>query len=111
MRKQRYEDNATRSADVPERFDLITPEGDRALARRFALGAVRHGDNNWMGGGSEFIKTTINHLRAHLTSLLAGDKSDEHTAAVVWGAHALCWFRERKPKEFARAIRELRGLK
>lgn len=47
----RFAGGATRSQkDV--RYDLIPPEAEEALARRYALGAMKHGANNWKLGGA-----------------------------------------------------------
>ena len=43
--KQQFEGGATRTVKS-ERYDLIPPEAEAALARRFGLGAQRHGEGN-----------------------------------------------------------------
>lgn len=109
-KKSPFENGSTRSAKL-ERFDLIPPEAEVAAARRFGLGSTKHGEGNWKGGGVAFIKATICHLKAHVASLTQNDPAsyeDSDTDAIVWNAMALCWFRERKPKEFAQALQELR---
>src|SRR5579862_3912472 len=90
-RKTAYEGSATRS-EKAERYDLVPPESIDAIARRIGLGVPKHGENNWRGGGVEFIKATINHLHAHLSALLKGDESDSHLDAVTCNAAFLCWF-------------------
>jgi len=95
----------------PERFDLIPPEAERVVARRFGLGAKKHGEDNWKKGGKEFIKACLNHLKAHTASLVEHDPmthDDDDVGAIIWNAMALAYFRERKPKEFALAFSELR---
>lgn len=105
-----YESNATRSVK-DERYDLIPPEILTALARRFALGASKHGEDNWKSGGAEFIRSCINHLFAHYVSLLTNgqDHGDDDVGAMIWNAGVLAWFREHKPEEFARAMTLMRG--
>jgi hypothetical protein len=109
--KQQFEGGATRTVKL-ERYDLIPPEAEAALARRFGLGAQRHGESNWKHGGVEFIKATINHMKAHFNSILDGRGRDDALLqddldALIWGAAALCWFNERKSSELGLALLEL----
>lgn len=108
--KATYESNATRSVKS-ERYDLIPPEILIALAQRFALGASKHGENNWKSGGAEFIRSCLNHLFGHYVSLLTNgvDHNDDDVAAMIWNAGVLAWFREHKPEEFAKAVALMRG--
>ena len=103
--KTTFEGGSTRSAKL-ERYDLIPPEIDEALAQRFGLGAQKHGDRNWQGGGAAFISSCLNHLRAHYVSLLRHGPfhSDDDIAAMIWNAGVLAWFREHKPEEFCHAL-------
>lgn len=108
--KERFEGGSTRSVKF-ERFDLIPPEIDEVLAQRFALGALKHGENNWQQGGADFIKGCINHLRAHTVSLLKNGPfhSDDDIAAMTWNAGVLAWFRAHKPEEFLKALGKTEG--
>lgn len=103
--KQSFEGGATRSVKA-ERYDLIPPEIDEVLARRFALGASLHGENNWKGGGAEFIAACLNHLRAHYVSLVKNGPlhTDDDIGAMTWNAGVLAWFRVHKPDEFLKAL-------
>lgn len=108
--KEAFEGGATRSEKL-ERFDLVPPEADILTARRFGLGAKKHGAGNWKNGGVEFIKATINHLKAHTASLLINDPvtyEDDDLGGILWGGAALAWFRERKPTQYRQALWELR---
>ncbi len=107
--KTAFEGGATRSTKR-ERYDLIPPEAEAAYARRLALGAELHGEGNWKHGGKDFIKATINHLKAHIVSLLSRDSTasaESDTDAIVWNAGALAYFAKRKPAEFSQALEEL----
>lgn len=106
--KTAFEGGSTRSKKN-ERYDLIPIEIDEALAQRFGLGSETHGENNWKGGGADFIKGCLNHLRAHYVSLLTHGPfhSDDDIAAMTWNAGVLAWFRKHKPEEFLRAIADL----
>ena len=95
--KESFEGGATRSV-VRERYDLIPAAALSALARRLALGAEKHGANNWKGGGPEFVTATKNHLARHLALYLDGDTSDEHLDAIICNAAFLCHFRELEKK-------------
>lgn len=121
--KEKFEGGATRSKKL-ERYDLIPPEADLAMATRFGIGALVHGEGNWKSGGVEFIKAVINHLRGHLSSLLADEPPladaeynhpkvlfearDWDTDAITCNAAMLNWFRIHKPIEFCQALNELR---
>lgn len=103
--KTAFEGGSTRSAKL-ERYDLIPPEIDRALALRFGLGAIKHGDDNWKSGGVGFIRSCLNHLRGHYVSLLTNgpDHDDDDVGAMIWNAGVLAWFRKHKPAEFREAL-------
>jgi hypothetical protein len=89
---------STRSV-MTERYDLISPVGLRRLARRYAVGAEKHGERNWERGQKAGV--VINHMLKHLNDFSAGDRSDDHLAAVAWGAFALMHFQEHCPEMFA----------
>jgi hypothetical protein len=91
------EGGSTRSV-LNERFDLIPKEAVAALARRLALGAKAHGENNWRAGGVEFRKATINHLMKHLLDYIEhGNANDDNTAAIICNAAFLCHFEAKNP--------------
>ena len=97
MENKSYEGGATRS-NMKERYDLIPKEAIDAIARRLALGAERHGENNWKQGGPEFRKATINHLMKHLLNYMkSGNADDANTDAIICNAAFLCYFEERVP--------------
>lgn len=106
--QQVYEGSATRTVKK-ERYDLIPPEADDAIARRIGMGVARHGENNWRGGGMEFIKATINHMRAHTSALLKGNRSDNDLDAIICNAAFLCWFRDNRPEHYEAALQSLRS--
>lgn len=106
--KKKFENEATRS-DTLARYDLIPPQGYHKTALRFGLGAVKHGDENWKGGGVKFIRATIGHLQWHISKLILGhDISDDHLGAIGWAQAALAWFEDNKPKEYKRALEMMR---
>ena len=92
-----FEGGATRSVQTM-RFDLIPSTALRALARRLALGAKKHGERNWEQGGEEFRKATISHLIAHLQEYMEhGDAIEANTDAIICNAAFLCFFESRTP--------------
>jgi hypothetical protein len=103
--KTTFEGGSTRSAKM-ERFDLIPAEAQIANARRFGLGARKHGARNWQGGGAEFIAETISHLEGHVASLKMNGPfhADDDIGAAITNASMLAWFRAHKPDEFLKAL-------
>lgn len=92
-----YPSGASRSADVEGiRYDLLPSVALRRLAARYGLGAVRHGDRNWEGGMP--ASDTANHALDHFFRWLSGDRSEDHLAAVAWGAFALMFYEEKRPE-------------
>lgn len=107
--KQAYEGGATRTV-MEARYDLIPPEAIQAMALRWGLGAIKHGEGNWKSGGVAFIKACFNHLQKHLQIELCewrDDFKDDDLGAVLWGAGALKWFQINKPAEYKQALEEL----
>ena len=88
------------------RFDLIPPAGLRALAERYGIGAIIHGDTNWLKGIP--FSACIYHMQEHLERFKAGHEEErtivpkdgsspftitegdmENLAAIAWGAMAM----------------------
>jgi len=86
-------------------MELIPGEALRALGRRLALGAEKHGENNWRAGGEEFRKATIGHLLAHLADYVErGNAKDANTDAIICNAAFLCHFEDQLPFKGAPAV-------
>lgn len=60
---KQFEGGATRTFAF--RYDLVPQAAVRGIARRFTIGAQKHGENNWRNGGKEFRKATLAHLIKH----------------------------------------------
>ena len=107
MQKAVFEGGATRSA-MSERYDLIPKEAMAALARRLGLGAEKHGENNWRGGGADFRKATICHLMKHLLDYMEnGNANDANTDAIICNAAFLCHFEAQErfnPRALPKAV-------
>lgn len=91
-----FDTGAVRSSDVDHlAYHLISPIGLRRLAERYHKGDVNYPPYNWCLG----IPATnvINHLMAHLEKYRAGDRTDDHLAAIAWGAFTLMHSEEMRP--------------
>lgn len=83
-----FSTGAVRSKDADDlRYDLIPPGPLKRLARRYAIGAAKYGDHNWLRGFP--AGDVFKHLMKHLEAYRAGDREDDHLAAVAWGVFAL----------------------
>jgi hypothetical protein len=92
-----FEGGATRTAKK-DRRELIPKSAIDALGRRLALGADKHGENNWRRGGEEFRKATLNHLLDHIFDYIEnGNTTDSNTDAIICNAAFLCEYEERNP--------------
>ena len=73
----------------PGRFDLIPEAAIVAAARRFELGAKKHGENNWRKGERDdaFRRLRVGHIIEHSFAYLEhGNANDDNTGAIMWGA-------------------------
>lgn len=102
---------ATRSEKAPA-YDMIPPEGLRRIARRFALGAEKHGAHNWKrsleteADAAAFCREAYNHMLEHALKLASGEcPEDDHLGAIGWAVVALAHV-ERK---FMKRWTELQG--
>jgi len=100
-----YPSGANRSSrDGKGRFDLISPLALTRLARHYENGAREHGERNWEGGFP--ISRCVDSALRHLSQYLAGDRSEDHLAAVAWQMFCALHFEEqivlgRLPAELA----------
>ena len=69
------------------RYDLISQIGLLRLAQLYQRGAEKYGDDNWQKG-SPFRRTFAAMFR-HMLQWAAGDRSEDHLAAVAWNAFTL----------------------
>jgi len=61
---------------LTERYDLLCPAFERAVAAAAAEGAQKYSDDNWTKGMP--LSTIINHTIAHLNSFRRGDCTEDH---------------------------------
>jgi hypothetical protein len=78
------------------RWDLIPIEALKREAILLTKGAETYGERNWELG-QPFSRTYESLLR-HLMQWREGDRSEDHLAAVVFGANMLMTFEERIKK-------------
>ncbi len=85
--------SGAKSTERQPRFDLIPLEAQTREAERMGHGADRHGENNYQKGKDDpaFIRDRINHLIAHALKYAAGDRADDHLAAIRCNAGMLIW--------------------
>jgi len=82
---------------MAHRFDLIPREANEALSRRLALGAEKHGENNWKRGGEAFRRATVNHLLNHIYDYIEnGNALEANTDAIICNAAFLCTIEAKK---------------
>lgn len=82
-----FNTGAARSKVDNVRLDLVSPISNLFKAQRYALGAVKRGEHNWRKGMP--YSAIVNHMLLHLHLYMIGDRSDDHLAAVEWGAAAM----------------------
>ena len=75
-----------------QRYDLIPPEFEEALADVYGRGARKYDDRNWEKGYKWGLSVAA--LRRHLTAWLRGESLDHetgahHLAQVAWHAATL----------------------
>lgn len=95
------------------RYDLISPIALKRLAKHYENGAVKYGDRNWEKG--QPLASYMDSLIRHAYVFMAGDRSEDHLAAIAWNAfavmHTQMMIKESKlPKTFndlPKAIEEL----
>lgn len=105
---QQFASGATRSPSRL-RHDLIPPAALRVLAERFGIGAIIHGEANWLKGIP--FSAMLYHLEEHLQKFKEGavevrmitpkdgsvpfpytDADLENLGAILWGAAALAHY-------------------
>ena len=79
------------------RYDLLSPATLRRDASLLERGAAKYGDRNWEKGQPEsrLFDSAFRHLMYHL----AGDRTEDHLAAVRWNVGAIMHFEEKGRQE------------
>ena len=72
------------------RYDLLPFEAIRRYALRLQEGAGKYGNRNWEKG--QPFSRVIESMIRHVFQYQDGDRSEDHLAAVLFNAGALCHF-------------------
>ena len=86
----KFKSGAVRGKEMDARFDLICPAGLLALAKTYAEGATKYGDNNWLKGLPK--SNLLNHALQHLNLYMSGDTSEDHLGHALWNIVAIIHF-------------------
>lgn len=91
--------SGARSSEQKPRYDLVPLVALEREAVRMAEGAAVHGENQYQqGAGDEvFFRDRLNHALEHLLKYIAGDRSEDHLAAVRCNTGMLMWLETNRP--------------
>jgi hypothetical protein len=90
-KRESWDSGAVRDTqDNKPRYDLIPPKGLRRVADLYARGASKYDDHNWRKGmpSSRFMASMMRHMEQYR----AGERDEDHIAAVIFNALALIEF-------------------
>lgn len=86
--RDNFETGARRDTqDGKPRFDLIPSASLERLAGLYGRGAEKYGPYNWARGIP--VSRNIASLERHLQQFKAGERDEDHLAAVAWNAFAI----------------------
>lgn len=88
--RERFPTGAQRDTAAGKgRYDLLYPEAIRREACLYERGAVKYEANNWKKGipSSRFMQSMLRHAFQYL----AGDRSEDHLAAVRFNAAGIMY--------------------
>jgi len=71
------------------RYDLIPPKILIAIAKVFAKGAARYGDENWKKSRLSGDKSPINHALKHIVNYAAGVPDEDGPDPKIHIEHAI----------------------
>ncbi len=74
------------------RYDLVPVESLKRLAELYGRGAKLYNDDNWKKGAP--YKRMYASMLRHMYQWRQGDTSEDHLAALAWGAFALMYYEE-----------------
>lgn len=89
--REKFESGAMREPENGKlRYDLIPPDPLRRLALNMTKGAEKYGEHNWNKGmpSSRMLSAAMRHLEL----ARAGDKSEDHWAALVFNIFGIMHF-------------------
>lgn len=104
---------ACRATEMTD-YALVPLVGLQRIARRYMLGDVRYGRDNWKRGGDQFLYDSVNHAIEHLHKYAAGDVSEDHLGAVGWFVTMAAWHEAngtmKSAKQLYDAVGDIRKL-
>lgn len=74
------------------RYDLIPPGPLKRHAELMARGAIKYGDSNWTKGMP--VSRILASAQRHLEQYRAGDRTEDHLAAVAFNVYAGMFFED-----------------
>lgn len=88
-----FEGGAVRDSQAGKpRYELIPPGPLKRLAELYSRGAEKYDAHNWAKGMS--TERTMASLMRHIEAYRAGDRVEDHLAAVVFNAFAIMQFED-----------------
>lgn len=91
--KEQFDSGAVRdNATGKPRYDLIPPGPLERLAMHYTNGAIKYSAHNWTKGmpSNRFLESLMRHLEQYR----AGDREEDHLAAVAWNAFGMMYFED-----------------
>jgi hypothetical protein len=90
-----FEGGAVREPDTGRpRVSLIPPSSIARLGQHFTNGAEKYADHNWKRGIP--YSRMLDSMHRHILAFEEGDTSEDHLAAIAWGAVCLMYFEDKK---------------
>jgi len=88
IKMQKFSSGAVRAENTDKgRFDMISTHATTRLAKHYQNGAKTHPEDNWKLGLP--MRKIYDSMNRHCIRYLAGDRSEDHLAAIMWNAAAM----------------------
>lgn len=97
--RREFETGAVRDNGNTEekgRFDLIPWEVIWDLAKHFAKGSAKYGDNNWQKGIP--VDSYFDSATRHMIKHRLGHDDEDHLISAIWNLVAWCWEERYSPR-------------
>lgn len=94
-KREEFSTGSKRDTDEGKpRYELVPAEAEYRVAMLYSRGADKYGVDNWMKGQPLYrlFGSMIRHaLTWKLNKVLGIEDSEDHLAAVIWGAQVIMW--------------------
>lgn len=99
MNNLRYFEGGSCRDRTPGRgiYSCFPMNGLKRLAQRYEYGNLKYGDAEGYKRGLP-VKDSMDSMFRHMVAYLEGDNSEDHMAAVAWGAMCIMYMEEFRPK-------------